>query len=369
MTPPDPFVLAEIDRFDPEVPVEDAWFPPSSWYTDPRFTPLEREAVLGHSWQPVCRIDEVKEPRSFASGCAGGEPWVVTRGDDGLLRAFSNTCRHKGREVVTGCGRADDLVCGYHAWRYDLDGALRSAPKMAGVRGFDRQAMSLPQLGLTTWGPWVWVHPDPTAAPLRETVTELDRRLTAGGWDRLRFVERVEWDIGCNWKVFVDNYLDGGYHVPHMHPSLDDQLDMDTYRTELFEGYNIQSSRPGEGLDGDEGNQRIGEGALYAWLFPNFTLNRYGPCMDSNLVTATAPDRCHVVYDFFFDPDTDGAEEFVRKSIEQSAVTQREDIEICESVQRGLGSRHYDRGRYAPQLEHGEHQFHQLLARRLRAAR
>lgn len=358
----------EVARFDVDLPVEEAWFPPASWYTDPRFFALDRRHVVGSSWQPVCRRTEVEAPGSYASGCSAGEPWVVTRGEDGVLRAFANACRHKGREVVTGTGRASELVCGYHAWRYDLDGRLRSAPQMAGVQAFDREQMSLPALGVVEWGPWVFVHPDASAPPLVENVAELDRRLTAGGWDKLRFCERVEWDIACNWKVYVDNYLDGGYHIPHMHPSLDQQLDMKSYRTDLYDGYNIQGSAPGAGLDGDDDNQRIGDGALYAWLFPNFMLNRYGPCLDSNHVLPTAPDRCRVVYEFFFDPEVEEAEDFVRASIEESAVIQREDIDICESVQRGLASRHYDRGRYAPRLEHGEHQFHRLLARRLAAA-
>jgi len=175
--------------------------------------------------------------------------------------------------------------------------------------------------------------------------------------------------LECNWKVVVDNYLDGGYHIPHMHPSLDAQLDMDSYRTELFEHCSIQSSRSApaadERIDFDAAG-RIGEEALYLWMFPNFMINRYGPCMDSNLVIPRGPDRCEVIYEFFF-METEGpaARQFIEESMAQSAVTQREDIAICESVQLGLGSTSYDRGRYAPQVEMGEHHFHRLLGARL----
>jgi choline monooxygenase len=346
----------EIDRFEPGLPIERAHTPPASWYVDPRFFELERRAVFGRTWQAVARLDEVAAPGAYVAGCVAGLPWVVVRGDDGGLRAFHNACRHKGREVVTGRGTSSGtLVCGYHAWQYTLDGRLKSAPRMAGVEDFDRAAMSLEPMGVEAFGQTVFVHADPGAAPLAPGIEELARRLGArrGGH---RFLARAEFEIRANWKTVVDNYLDGGYHVPHMHPSLDAQIDMASYRTEVFERSSIQSAGPGGAAE------RIGEGAIYAWVYPNFMLNLYGPCIDTNTVVPLAPDRCKVVYDFYFIDDGRGdAERFTRASMEQSAVTQREDTEICESVQIGLGSPSYDRGRYAPRVEMGEHHFHRLL--------
>lgn len=339
---------ALIEAFDPDIPIEDAWTPPSGWYTDPDVYVLERAAVFASSWQPVARLEQVSNVGDYVAGCFAGEPWVVVRASDGV-RAFSNVCRHKGREVVTGSGHADSLVCGYHAWSYDLDGTLRKAPQMAGVRGFDRAQMSLPELRTFIWGPWVFVSHDAVEPELGE----LTRRLDASGWKDLQWAGSRSWTLECNWKVYVDNYLDGGYHVPHMHPSLNAQLDMSTYGTEIFDTYSIQSS-------GSEA-QRTAGGALYAWLFPNFMINRYGACLDSNHVVPLGPSRCRVDYDFFFDASV--SPEAIEESMRQSDVTQREDIEICESVQRGLVSQHYDRGRYAPRVEQGEHHFHRLLAR------
>lgn len=348
--------------------------PPSSWYVDQQFLDLERERVFGATWQPVARVAQLREPGDHVAGQVAGMPYVVTRDDGGELRAFHNVCRHKGREVVIGCGRAEALVCGYHAWRYDLRGRLASAPRMAGVQNFDRGQMSLPPLAVEAWGPWVFVHFSLRGAPtssLADSLSELTRRLDASEWGALEYVYSAVWDIQCNWKVYADNYLDGGYHIPHMHPSLDGQLDMETYRTELFDTYSIQSS--GAALVADEthgvdGTARIGQGAIYAWLFPNFMLNRYGPCLDTNLVVPMGPDRCQVHCDFFFAPGGSGDDvaaqrAFIDESIEQSAIIQREDVEICESVQRGLGSPSYDRGRYAPRVEQGEYHFHQLLKR------
>ncbi len=352
-------LAAEVDRFDAVAPIERAFTPPASWYIDPRFHALDRQAVFGRSWLPVARAADVAAPGAYASGCVAGLPWVVVRGVDGTLRAFHNSCRHKGREVVTGRGTTGDtLVCGYHAWSYDLDGRLRSAPRMAGIQDFDRAAMSLVPLGVEVWGPWVFVHVDPAAPPLRPRLGELEGRLAARGWERYRYLESVEWTVAANWKVVVDNYLDGGYHVPHMHPTLAAQIDMESYGTELFELSSIQGARPAGGS-----HARIGDGAIYAWIYPAFMINLYGSCIDTNTVIPIDEGHCKIVYDFFFaEEGGEAARADVRASIAQSAITQREDLEICESVQVGLGSPSYDRGRYAPRFEQGEHHFHRLLA-------
>ena len=154
-------LLDEVRRFDPRVPIEEASTPPASWYTASEFYEIERDVVFGKTWQPVARVDQVANPGDFITGCLAGEPWVVLRDADGEIRAFHNTCRHKGREVVQGSGNAGELVCGYHAWSYQLDGRLKSAPQMAGIKNFDRAEMSLVPLRAEVWGQWVFINGDP----------------------------------------------------------------------------------------------------------------------------------------------------------------------------------------------------------------
>jgi choline monooxygenase len=346
-----------VASFDADAPIEEASMPPSAWYTDPGFYELERRALFSTSWQPLARAAELEAPGCYTSGCFAGEPWVLVR-DGEAVRGFHNVCRHKGREVVTGAGVAESLTCGYHGWRYRLDGGLDSAPRIAGIRGFDRAAMSLPPLAVQRWGPWIWASADAGAALSIDA--ELDRRLAATGWDELRYAGRRSYALACNWKVFVDNYLDGGYHVATAHPSLADQIDTGGYTTELLERCSIQSAPP------RPGRPRIGGGALYAFLFPNVMLNRYGPCLDSNWVVPLAPDRCEVVFEFYFEAGVDDG--FAAESMAEADRIQREDIALCESVQRGLTSSSYDTGRYAPRLEIAEHHFHRLLAAAFRAA-
>jgi choline monooxygenase len=194
---------------------------------------------------------------------------------------------------------------------------------------------------------------------------------TAGlGLERVRFVERREYELACNWKVYVDNYLDGGYHVNTIHPGLAGALDYSQYRTEIVGNTSVQISplKPADAVrDPTVGKVRSGGMAYYWWVFPNFMVNVYGGVMDTNLVVPLGPDRCRVIFDFYFsDTEGSGAQEFNAESIAVAEQVQREDMEICEDVQRGLASGAFDTGRFSVRREAAGHHFHVLLARTLR---
>ena len=344
-----------IAGFDPDLPIDETGSPPADWYTRGDVHDLEQRAVFARRWVFACRTDEVAEPGRWVAGRYGALPFVVVRGADGVLRAFHNSCRHRGSEVVVGAGCGDQLVCRYHGWRYRLDGSGKGA---------------LPPLAVGTWGPLVLVNADPDARPLGELTAGMDRWLDEAAWADLRWVARKRYEVRCNWKAFCDNYLDGGYHIAHVHETLDAQLDMSTYRTELGPTWSVQTSAPGSGDDERarvDVAARMGRGATYAFLYPALMLNRYGPVLDSNIVIALAPDRCEVLLDFWFEASVADDEAFVAQSLEQSHVTQLEDIDISESVQVGTASPAFDSGRYAPKWERAIHHFHQLVARDLRA--
>ncbi|MFQ5748348.1 MAG: aromatic ring-hydroxylating dioxygenase subunit alpha [Planctomycetota bacterium] len=362
------------EGFDPGVPVAEAHTPPSAWYTDPDFLEKEKAAVFLRTWQAVGRTDQVRKKGDFFTGTLLGEPYLVVCEEPGRLRAFSNVCRHHAAPVARGEGRLERLVCPYHGWTYNLSGRLTRAPRMAGVKHFDRERFSLPELQVTTWGPLVLVIFDRTAKPSSEGLEELEGRLEESGTFHLPFAARRTFELACNWKVFVENYLDGGYHVAGLHPGLAAQLDLASYRTEVGERFVIQSCRAGgrgaaprmEEAEAGDFQERVGGGALYAWIHPNLMLNRYGPILDTNRVFPLAPGRCRVVFDWFVAPEaTAGDARFLERSLRASEKVQEEDTWICAAVQEGLASGSYDRGRYAPALEHGMHHFHRLLARDL----
>lgn len=360
------FLRAALDRFDESLPIERARTPPAVWYVDPAFLELERSAVFRRTWQGIGSLERLAAPGSFVSGDLGGEPFVAVRGADGTLRAFFNVCRHHASEIVEGEGTLDCFVCPYHGWSYDLDGRLRRAPRLGGIRDFDRDAFGLVPMEIGGWGPLTFVRAASGGESLAELLRPLEGRIDFSG---LRFVARRSFELACNWKVFVDNYLDGGYHVAEVHAGLAAQLDLDGYRTEIDGRVSLQLCASGSGGTSDDRGfkERLGEGAVYAFVYPNFMLNRYGPILDTNWVLPLGPTRTLTVFDYYFDAalaDCDPA--FVERSLAASDQVQQEDIAICESVQRGLGSSAYDTGLYAPSVEQAAYHFHRLLAADLR---
>jgi choline monooxygenase len=171
-------------------------------------------------------------------------------------------------------------------------------------------------------------------------------------------------------KVFVDNYLDGGYHVNSVHPGLAGVLDYSEYRTDIARKTAVQSSplRP-PSADSPVGLVRTGDTAYYWWIYPNFMLNIYAGVMDTNLVLPLGPDRCRVIFDYYF-ATTEGHDacEFIERSIEVADRIQQEDVSICEQVQAGLVSRSYCTGRFSVRREAAGYHFHKLLASDLRRA-
>ncbi len=360
----------KLSRFDSDLPLERARTIPALWYSDPEIHAAECRAVFGGSWQAVGRMDQVHQPGQFLTAEVAGEPIVVVRGDDGELRAFVNVCRHRAARVVPEAeGRASKLRCRYHGWTYDLCGRLRGTPEFDGVADFRREDNGLPPVAVQTWGPLVWIHLGAQPEPLAEYLGPLAQQMATLGFDILRFVARREYRLACNWKVFVDNYLDGGYHVNTVHPGLAGVLDYSRYRTEIAGNTAVQISPLKASADAAVADVRSGDNAYYWWVFPNLMLNAYAGVMDINLVLPLGPDACRVVFDFYFaDSEGSAAEEFRARSIEVGHQIQLEDVGICEEVQRGLTSRTYDTGRFSVRREAAGYHFHQLLARRLRGA-
>ncbi len=361
----------QFHRFDPSLPLEQARTIPASWYSHAEVHDAERHAVFGNTWQAVGRADQVAEPGSYFTADVAGEPIAVVRDGDGTLRAFSNVCRHRGARVL--CeeqGRATKMRCRYHGWTYDLTGRLRGTPEFDGVAGFCRESNGLPPLAVAEWGPIVWAHLGPNPPPLVEQIGPLMERSAGLGVERLRFVGRKEYVLACNWKVFVDNFLDGGYHVNTIHPGLAGVIDYSRYRTDVFGLSSVQVSPLTAKSDSDPAVQsvRAGDSAYYWWVFPNFMLNLYQGVMDTNLVLPLSPTSCRVVFDFYFaDTEGESARAFIARSLEVAHQVQQEDVGVCEEVQRGLASRWYDTGRFSVKREAGGYHFHQLLARWLQA--
>jgi choline monooxygenase len=180
--------------------------------------------------------------------------------------------------------------------------------------------------------------------------------------EKLNFFDRRVYTLNCNWKVYVDNYLDGGYHVPHAHKGLSSVIEYTNYTIENFDRACLQSSPLSSDSKSEKGVAATRQGrAFYLWIYPNFMINAYEGVMDTNLVFPLAVDKCAVVFDYYFSDISKKALRKNQASIKVSEKVQDEDVAICDAVQKGLASRAYLAGRLSVRREAGEHLFHRLL--------
>ena len=340
---------------------------PGHVYSDPAYFELQKDRVFARSWQWVGDAAKVRAPgRVFPFTMLEGsldEPLVLTADDEGVVHCLSNVCTHRGAIVVEGEGHLKSLRCRYHGRRFGLDGKFVSMPEFDTTVGFPSEKDSLPTLPLERLGPLLFTGLAPEMsfeewiAPVRERVSwmPLDRfmRDAASSHDYL---------INANWALYCDNYLEE-FHIPYVHAGLAEQLDYSSYRTERFRYGNLQLgiARAGEpAFELPAGHPNHGErvAAFYFWLFPNLMLNFYPWGLSLNVVAPLGAGRTRVSF-----------HSYVWKSELRDAGVggdlhrvEMEDEEVVESVQRGVRSRLYDRGRYSERREVGTHHFHELLA-------
>ncbi len=360
----EPNVREVLNLYNPANPLEKAYTIPAPWYFDTRIEQLERNSVFATNWQVVGRLDQVKERGQFFTIDVNREPLVIVRSDDGNLRAFFNVCRHHAAAVVSeesGC--AKQFRCPYHGWTYGNDGVLKGMVEFEGVCNFERADNGLVPVRVDVWENFIFVNLDGKAVPLREflgKVPEIVEPLQLT--EKLHYFDRRIYTLNCNWKVYVDNYLDGGYHVPHAHKGLSSVVEYTKYTIENLERACLQSSPldSSRALESAISSTRQGH-AFYLWIYPNFMINAYSGVMDTDLVLPMGVDKCAVIFDYYFADISSAAQKHHSESIAVSEKVQDEDMAICDSVQRGLSSRAYVAGRLSVRREAGEHLFHRLL--------
>ena len=330
---------------------------PASWYSDPEMLRLEHERIFGRTWQYAGTMSMLEGPGSFFTCRAGATPIVVVQTREGELRAFVNVCRHRGHEVVEGCGRRETLQCPYHAWTYDLDGSLRAAPRSEREPGFDHADWGLRPVLVDTWGPLVFVNPDLGASALAEVLGELPAELAARGIDpgTLEYRGRSrEWVIHANWKLVVENFLEC-YHCPVAHKSFSRLVDVDP------DSYRLTKSRWSSSQYGPVPQQPknlpyepAGEihASMFHYIWPNWTMNTL-PGPPNVRMLGFAPldaERTASFVDGFWAPGT--SDEVVEEITDFAQVVGAEDVGLVESVHRGLRSGAIPQGRLLLDSEH-----------------
>ena len=340
-------------QFEPRL--EHASTIPSRYYIDAAILGDENRSIFARTWQLAGRAEQVAEPGQFFTTIVADEPLLIVRGNDGVVRAMSNVCRHRAGPVAKGEGKRPVLQCGYHGWTYSLEGRLLKTPEFDGVIGFERESCALPQFRIESWLGLLFVNLDANAPSLAEVVGELFDEMNARDAGAFRFVARKDWELDCNWKVYVDNYLEG-YHIPIVHPSLFRELDYPKYWTETKRHYSIQHA-PVKGPE----RLRSDDDVRYFWIFPNLMLNVYADNFSTNLIVPIGHGRTRTIFEWYF-RDPENSQKAIGETISFSDEIQLEDIGICEAVQRGLRSSTYESGRYSPQRENGVHHFHGLYS-------
>jgi phenylpropionate dioxygenase-like ring-hydroxylating dioxygenase large terminal subunit len=327
---------------------------PWSWYADADVLRLEQERVFRRFWQYAARADQVAEPGMFVATRAGEIPVVVIRGRDERLRAFLNVCRHRGSIVCEGEGKRETLQCPYHAWTYDLDGSLRTAPRTDREPGFVRDGIGLVPFAVDTWGPFVFVNPQHDAAPLAETLGELPELVASAGIDvdALSFHHRAEGEYAANWKVCAENFLEC-YHCQVAHPGFSKVVDVapDAYRLEESGWFSSQFGPLRERPRGDfDPAGEIARGQFH-FLFPNTTINVMPgrPNLSIGPVIPVGVERTHRFLDYYFAADAEP--EWIEDMLAFDNQVGVEDRALVERVQAGVRSGMIETGRLLPESE------------------
>jgi len=354
-----------LDSLLVDADVSRAWTLPSALYFDRAVFALEKEKIFSHNWQVVGHCSQVANSGDYFTGDLGGEPLLLVRGLDGKLRGFYNVCRHRAGPPAEGCGSRRLFRCGYHGWTYGLDGTLISATEIEGVEEFRQEDFALVPVRTEEWFNLVFANLDPEAAPLPEWLCELPKQAEKFHFAEMKLFERRTYDMKCNWKTYVDNYLEG-YHLPSVHPGLNRELDYNAYVVEPYARHvrqfsPIRGAQPGDATPRRYREAREDLTTDYFWIFPNWMLNCYPDNVSLNVVLPVEPERTLAIFEWYL-PEGDHATPAAKASVEFSDQIQIEDVGICEAVQKNLRSRSYSRGRFSVKQEKGVHAFHQMYA-------
>ena len=299
---------------------------PWDWYVSPEILASEQERIFRQAWTYACPAEWVADPGAYVACNAGDVPLVVVRGRDGELRAFVNVCRHRGSVIADGRGQRETLQCPYHAWTYDLDGSLRKAPRSEREVDFRADQLSLRPAAVETLGPLVFVNADADAPPLVDALGPVPDLLDLQG---LVFRERCEYEVGANWKIAVENYLEC-YHCPVAHQGFTRLVETspDSYVLAAADGVWSQYGKAKDG-SGDCHFHLVWP-TLKINVFPGFANLSIGP------VWPVGPERTAGFLDYFFGPEV--TDEEASELMDLDNQIGREDTALVEAVQRGVRS-------------------------------
>ncbi len=339
-------------------------------YTEPQWFEADQSQIISRSWQWLCHEEKLRTPGSYVADEIAGMAIVAIRDSSGELRAFYNVCQHRAHQLLEGAGTTNNIVCPYHAWSYDLTGQLKAARHTGDLNDFDVSSICLDKVGIEEFGGFVYVNLDPNAAPLSVQSGGLGAEIARWAPDvsDLTFAHRLTYEINSNWKNVVDNFLEC-YHCHVAHKDFVSLVDMDTYTVTTHGIYSSHMAEAGKSDNSayDVTDATVTDHAVW-WLWPNTCMMRYpgrGNMIVLKIIPA-GPDRTFETYDFFLESAEPNKAEL--ESIRYlDEVLQVEDINLVESVQRGMQTPAFTQGRIVNDpkgsglSEHALHHFHGLV--------
>lgn len=336
---------------------------PAKYYVDPAYFSEERERFFGKHWVCVGRSEDVEGVGAYVIRDVAGERVILTRSEDGEVRAFYNVCRHRGTRLCEKeAGKFNGRIqCPYHAWTYSLKGELVGAPGMNDVEGFNKAEYPLHSIACEVWEGHVFVNLSLAASPLSEQLGSLVQKFAPWKMGELKRLKRAVYDIHANWKLIIQNYSEC-LHCPVIHPALEKV-------SHFMSGDNEPPTRhylggrmdlnPGVFTMSGDGKQKrpylpgVSEAdrrhVYYYALLPNLLLSLHPDYMMTHVLIPKACDRTEIVCEFHFHPEAIARSDFdPSDATDFWDMTNQQDWRISEESQRGISSRGYTPGPYSP---------------------
>jgi choline monooxygenase len=313
------------------------------FYTDDKYFHESKEKIFARSWQLLGRGEEINNLKPFTIlENFLDEPILITKSNENL-NCLSNVCTHRGKILVETECKANGIRCGYHGRRFDLNGKFISMPEFEAAENFPTEKDHLPHIAFEIWNDFLFASINPIA-PLGEFLREVSEFQNL---ENLRFYSAKDYFVKAHWALYCENYLEG-FHIPFVHQALNQAIDYGSYTTETFRYASLQ-----------KGFDDFGEiAAQYFFIFPNLMLNFYPWGLSVNIVKPLEKALTKVSYLTFVSDESK-----INKGAGADLETvEFEDQKVVESVQKGINSRFYERGRYSPAREQGTHHFHRLIA-------
>ncbi|MEO6589747.1 MAG: aromatic ring-hydroxylating dioxygenase subunit alpha [Pyrinomonadaceae bacterium] len=326
----------------------------SAFYTCKKYFEESKEKIFVRSWQMLGSTDEIKnlKPYTILENFLD-EPILITRQNE-TINCLSNVCTHRGKILIENECAANGIRCGYHGRRFDLGGKFLSMPEFETAENFPTEKDNLPHIPFEIWNKFLFVSINPIV-PLGEYLGEARKILQAINFENLKFSSATDYEVKAHWALYCENYLEG-FHIPFVHKTLNETIEYDSYKTEIFRFSSLQTALTKNDEDAFDFDKSIA--AFYFFVFPNLMLNFYPWGLSVNIVKPQTKDLTKISYLTFVNDESrlnTGA------GADLEAV-EFEDQAVVESVQKGINSRLYDRGRYSPEREKGTHHFHRLIA-------